>query len=331
MRSFLKIGGLLGLFVIVAGIAGYFTLKFIVKSKDVVIVPDLEGKDVVYALELLTDLGLNTKVAGYEFRTDIPKNYVAYQDPRAGAEVKKDRDIRVIVSKGPQTVVVPNLVGIDLREANIIVEENGLARGIMSETFAKGPPRGEVIGQVPMPGRVVDKGNPVDLLVSLGARPQRFKMPHLDRLSPEDAIVFLERSQLNLGQIRYVQRKDVPQDVVVGQNPRSGYPVDSGTMVHITVNRREKVRVQDKGLFFFHHPVPYGFLKKRIRLRLSVFGVLYDLFDHFWVPGEDLWVLLPRHDEGIFFLYEDDELVLTRSIGLEYPHSPLATVAAEKL
>lgn len=331
MRPFLKIGGLLGLFIIVGGIAGYFTLKFIVRSKDVVIVPDLEGKDVVYALELLTDLGLNTKVSGYEFRTDIPKNYVAHQDPKPGAEVKKDRDIRIIVSKGPQTVVVPNLVGIGLREANIIAEENGLDRGFVSETFAKGPPRGEVIGQVPMPGQVVDRGNPVDLLVSLGARPQIIKMPYLNGLSPEDAIVLLEGSLLSLGQIDYVERKELPRDVVVEQTPRPGYPVASGTLVHIMVNRRERVRIQDKGLFLFHYPVPHGFLKKRIRLRLNAFGVLYDLFDQFWPPGEDIWVLLPRRDEGTLFLYEDDELVLTRSVGLGYSYSPLGTVATDRL
>jgi serine/threonine-protein kinase len=311
MRPFFKIGGFVGLFIVVAGLVGYFTLKFIVGSKDVVIVPDLVGKDVVYALELLTDLGLNTKVSGYEYRADLPKNHVAYQDPKPGAEVKKDRDIRIVVSKGPQTVVVPNLVGIGQREANIIVEENGLAQGVVSETFDKGSQKGQVISQVPMPGQWVKRGDPIDLLVSLGARPQRFKMPRLDGLSPEDAIGLLERFRLNLGQIRYVQRNDVPLDVVVAQNPRSGYPVNSVELVHITVNRREKVRVQDNGLFFFHHPVPHGFLKKHIRLRLNAFGLQYG--------------------EGTFFLYEDDELVLTRSFGLEYTYPPLGTVAMNRL
>jgi hypothetical protein len=222
-------------------------------------------------------------------------------------------------------------VGIGLREANIILEENGLNRGFVSETFAKGAPRDEVIGQFPVPGQVVDRGNPVDLLVSLGARPQIIKMPYLKGLSPEDAIVFLEGSLLSLGQIHYVQRKDVPQDLIVEQSPRSGYPVASGTLVHITVNRREKVRIQDKGLFLFHYPVSDGFLKKRIRLRINVFGGLYELFDLFWPPGEDIWVLLPRQDDGTFFLYEDDDLVLTRSFGLGYPISPLGTVATDRL
>ena len=51
-----KIGGLGLVFLVVAGISAYLTLTLIIKSEDTVIVPDLEGKDVVYALELLTEL-----------------------------------------------------------------------------------------------------------------------------------------------------------------------------------------------------------------------------------------------------------------------------------
>jgi serine/threonine-protein kinase len=67
-----KIGGVAFAFVVVAGISAYLTLTLIIKSEDTVIVPDLEGKDVVYALELLTELELNTKVKGSEYTTDIP-------------------------------------------------------------------------------------------------------------------------------------------------------------------------------------------------------------------------------------------------------------------
>jgi serine/threonine-protein kinase len=331
MRPLLKIGGFLALFVMVGALAGYLTVKTIVGSSDVVIVPDLEGKDVVHALEMLTALGLNTKVSGYEYRNDIAKNHVAHQDPKAGAEVKKDRDIRVVISKGPQTVVVPNLIGIDLRDANIIIEENGLARGDVSETFAKNPNRGEVISQVPLPGQLVDKGNRIDLLVSLGTRPERFMMPHLESLAPEEAIMLLERSHLSLGQIRYAQRTDVPSDVVVEQTPWPGYPVAKGTLVHITVNRQEEVRIEEKGLFFLYRPVPYGLLKTHMRLRVNAFGIFYDLLDDFRLPGHDLWVLLPRDSEGTIFLYEDDALVLTHSFGSRHADPSLGMISVDRL
>ncbi len=313
MRPLFKIGVLFCFFLALAGITGYLTLRLIVRSEDVVVVPDLVGKDVVYALEILTDLGLNIKVSGFEYRADIPKNYVAYQEPGPGAEVKKDRDVRIEVSKGPQTVVAPNLVGMDVREANIIMEENGLARGVVSKSYSEQHMSGEVIGQAPTPGRMLKRGVAVDLLVSLGRRPVTFKMPYLDGLAPEDAILILERSQLTLGQIRSVRKNDLPKDVVVEQEPRSGYPVVSGSLVNFTVNRSEKGLLLDKGLYLFRHRVSHGFLKKHIRLRINAFGMLYDLYDVFVSPGKIIWTLLPHDPEVTFFFYEDWELTLSHS------------------
>jgi beta-lactam-binding protein with PASTA domain len=323
MRSVFRIGMLLGLFVVIAAAAGYLTLKLIVRSEDVVVVPDLEGRDVVYALEILTDLGLNIKVSGFEYRADIPKNHVAYQEPRPGAEVKKDRDVRIVLSKGPQNVVVPNLVGMDIREANIIMQDNELTRGVVSETYSKGTTKGELIGQAPLPGKTVKRGTPIDLLISQGQRPVRFKMPYLDGMTVEDAIIVLERSQLNLGQIRSVERNDLPMEVVVEQGPPSGYPVAPGTMVNLTLNRSEEVAALDKGLYVLHHRVAYGWLKKHLRLRINAFGMLYDLFDVFEPPGKEIWTLIPRAPGVTFFFYEDGELVWSRSLARKYEDSVL--------
>lgn len=313
MRPLFKIGVLFGIFVALVGITGYLTLRLIVKSEDVVVVPDLVGKDLVYALGIVTGLGLNIKVSGFEYRADIAKNHVAYQEPKPGAEVKKGRDIRVIVCKGPQTVIVPNLVGVDVRKANIIMEENGLTEGVVSRTHSERAARGEVMSQVPSPGGVISRGDAIDLLISLGRRPVQFKMPYLDGISLEDAILILERSQLNVGRIRQVQRDDLPKGVIVAQAPESGYPVASGSMVNLTINRWDKGPVFHGGLYLFHYGIPAGFLKKHVRLRVNAFGMLYDLYDVFEKAGDEIWMLLPEHRETTFFLYEDGELVLSHS------------------
>ena len=70
-----RIGGMAAAFIIIAGVSAYLTLTFMIKQRNTVIVPDLVGKDVVDVLFLLTDLGLNTKVRGAEYRTDIPVNH----------------------------------------------------------------------------------------------------------------------------------------------------------------------------------------------------------------------------------------------------------------
>ncbi|NVM21027.1 MAG: PASTA domain-containing protein [Desulfobacterales bacterium] len=313
MKPVLKIWLLFALFVFVFGSTAYLALKLIVRSEDVVVVPELVGKDAVYAVEILTDLGLNIKVEGFEYRAGVPKNHVVYQEPKAGAEIKKDRDVRIIVSKGPESVVVPNLVGTDVRQANIIMEENGLTAGAVSKTFRRRIVMSEVISQTPQPGRVVARGDAVDLLISLGRRPVAYKMPYLDGLTPEDAILLLERSHLGLGQIRSVKRDHLPKGVVVEQHPLAGYPVASGSTVNLTVNRAESARIFDKGLYLFHHRVSYGFLKKHVRLRINAFGMFYDLYSVFESPGEEIWMLVPKDPETTFFFYQDGELVLSRS------------------
>jgi beta-lactam-binding protein with PASTA domain len=313
MRPFLKIAALFGAFLVVAGISGYITLTFIIRSEDTVVVPELVGKDVVYALDILTDLGLNTKVSGFEYRTDVPKNHVAYQEPGPGSEVKKDRDVRIIISKGPKTLVVPNLVGMDIRQAYIIMEENGLSRGVLSRTFTEQTLIDEVMSQVPPFGTVVTRGDSIDLLVSLGRRPVTYKMPYLQGLALEDAILILERVHLKLGQIRYVQRDDLPKDVVVEQEPASGYKVASRTLVNLTMNRTEKGRILDQGLSLFHHRVREGFLKKHIRIRVNAFGMLYDLYDVLIPPGENIWFLAPQDPEATVFVYQEGKLVMSHS------------------
>ena len=89
-------------FIVVAGISAYLMLSFLIKSEDTVIVPDFIGKDVVYVLEYLTGLGLNTKVKGSEYSLNVPKNHVIFQQPEPGAEIKKGRDVTLLYPKVPK-------------------------------------------------------------------------------------------------------------------------------------------------------------------------------------------------------------------------------------
>ena len=79
-----KYSVLIIVFLCVTGVSAYLTLTYLIKSENRVIVPDLEGRDVVYALEILTDLGLNIKVKGSEYSSDITKNHVIVQEPGPG-------------------------------------------------------------------------------------------------------------------------------------------------------------------------------------------------------------------------------------------------------
>lgn len=313
MKFLLKAILVSAIFLAVAGISGYFTLKFIIRGEHTVVVPELVGRDVIYALHILTDLGLNTKVSGFEYRGDVPENHVAHQDPPPGSVVKQNRDVRMIISRGPRSLVVPNLAGMDLRQAHIVMEENGLLPGVLSRTYSPSARVDQVIAHVPPPGTEALRGDSMDLLVSLGKRPPTQKMPDLDGTPLTEAMVLLERRGLGLGRVEAMMNHDRPQGVVVGQSPLYGYEVAPETPVHLMVNRTEEGPLFDQGLTLLQYGLNEGFLKSRVRIRVNAYGIFYKLYDAFVSPAQQVWLLVPSDPRAVVFVYENGELKLSHS------------------
>lgn len=310
-----KVTATVAVFVIVAALSAYFTISLIIRSEDVVVVPELVGRDVVAVLENLTDLGLNTKVRGFEYSAEIPKNYVIYQDPEPGAEIKKDRDVKIVLSRGSQTVQMPNLVNISYRQAQIIFAENDLCLGVLSRSHHAKTPREEIVAQYPPPGATIKRGGCVDLLVSEGPRPVRTQMPDLVGHSLEDALVRIEKRNLVPGNIQTEHRPDQPNRRVLSQTPPSGYAVALHSPVDIVINRKGPRKAGSDPGSFFRYRVDNGFLKRHIRVELKHDAFTSELFDDYVKPGEEIWLLVPRGDNATLLVYEDERLVETRVYG----------------
>jgi beta-lactam-binding protein with PASTA domain len=303
-------------FILIAGITAYLTLTFLIKSEDTVIVPNFIGKDVVSVLEYLTELGLNTKVKGSEYSPEIPKNHVIFQEPEPGAEIKKGRDIRIIISKGAQTILMPNLIALSFPQARIIFEENGLCQGEQSLTYNRNIEKEGIIAQSPLPGTKVQRGSCVDLLVSLGQRPKAYKMPELAGLSLEDAVLLIEKFHLPLGELKSLFYEAKPRNTVVRQEPLAGYRVGEGSLVNLVINRKPRKEDQEflpgeqkRNLFTYR--LQSGFLRRHIRVELKSNGFSSDIFDEFMKPGEELWLIIPTNNEATVLIYEDDKLIGT--------------------
>lgn len=312
MKSFLKILIASALLVLVAGVTGYLTLTLLIKSEDIVVVPDLRGKDAIHALEVLTDLGLNIKVKAFEYNATVPKNHVVFQDPQAGNEIKKGRDVRVVLSKGAKTLLLPELIGLDLRQANIIIEENDLKVGNVAKIFNEQARLDEVIAQTPGPRETITRGSAVNLLVSRGHKPKAFAMTSLEGLSLEDAILLLERDQLILGKIQSTFKEELPDGIVVSQEPAAGYRVMEDTRVNLTINRLGTKEPSPRRAYLFRYRLPDGFLKKHIKVVMNIQGFSYSFYGTFVKPGEGIKLLVPPIADITLLLYEDKELILKK-------------------
>lgn len=312
-----KIAGLGLVFVIIAGVSAYLTLTLIIKSEDTVIVPHLEGKDVVYALEILSELELNTKVKGSEYTGDIPKNHVVFQDPQPGSEIKKGRDVRIILSKGSKTFAMPHLLGLSIQQADIILDKNDMCRGELSRTYHRQIEKDYIMAQVPASRSVVSRGSCVDLLVSQGPRPAAFKMPDLTGLTLEDALVSIESLNLVIGELKSAYQPQTPRNTIVEQEPVSGYRVIIGSTVRLMINRETQKEGTGRSAErtagnLFSYRLESGFLNRRIRVSLNTAGFTSDLFDDFVKAGEEIWLLIPAEREATVFLYENDRLIKTQ-------------------
>ena len=312
----IKTVGLILVFCFIAGICAYLTLRLIVRSEDTVLVPDLIDKDIVYALEILSDIGLNTKVKGSEYSSLITKNYVIYQDPEPGAEIKKGRDVRIIISKGLENILMPDLKGILFQSARIILEENGLILNAHSITYSKKIKKDAVIEQNPDPGRLIKRGTGVNLLVSRDSQPVFYKMPDLDGLSLDDAIILIRKNGFIAGEIKSLFYSDKPLNSITSQYPLSGHRVREGASVDLVINRKsggndgEKIYFPTKSTLF-RYKVKCGFLKKHVRVNINSHGISNDAFNDFVEPGHEIWLLVPNND-SVLFLYIDDVLIQTK-------------------
>jgi beta-lactam-binding protein with PASTA domain len=304
------------LFFLSAGISAYMALTYIIKSEDTVIVPDLTGKNLVYSLEILTDLGLNIKVKGSEYSPIVPKNHIIFQDPEPGSEIKKDRDVRILISKGPQTILMPNLEGLTIQQARIIIEENDLCQGKLSITYSSIFKKDVVITHAPLPGTNVTKDSCVDILLSDGMKQAAYMMPDLIGTTLDEAIGIIESLNLTLGEIKSTFDNNKPKNLIVFQEPYTGYQVFEKNTVNLVMNREPGSKAlnltnETGGVKLFRYQLEIGLMRKRIRIHANFFGVTVDLIDELVKPGQEIWTLIPRNQDATLFLYQDNELIKT--------------------
>ncbi|MBK7504042.1 MAG: PASTA domain-containing protein [Bacteroidetes bacterium] len=126
-----------------------------------------------------------------------------------------------------QTVTVPNIEGLSLKEAKNKLNNAGLEFMIADSTYKNDLPPGQVLDQSPKKGATVKKFRKIYLTVSsVSAEP--VKMPNLIDNSRRQAIIILESYGLKLGKENYVP--DIAKDAVRGMY-LNGKEIKEGSIV----------------------------------------------------------------------------------------------------
>ena len=194
------------------------------------LIPDVAELPEPRAKAALRAAGLVAK-ARQEFSRGVATGDAIRTQPTAGARLDKGSRVTLIVSKGPQTVAVPEVVGDAEAAAKGSVKRVGLRIEITQRRSNQSP--GNVLSQSPRPASVVMLGSVVEVVVDKAPSP--VQVPSVQGKPVEDAVASLS----DLGFAVFFRTKGGgatgKADKVLRQQPAAGEKVDPGTRVVLEV------------------------------------------------------------------------------------------------
>ena len=207
-------------------------------------VPDVTGKQMTLARQILEDQHLRVTVAE-TYDASGPVGVGVSQTPEAGTMVKEERAITIYVSKGGEELEMPNLRGLNQSDAIDKLQQMGLRLGSAYETFSD-EDSGTVISQDPRSGTRISKGQTVDITVSKGQKIKKVSVPDVKGVPVDRARTIIEGSSLSVGGTSE-QESTQAAGTVVSQSPAAGTEVDAGSSVRLVVSSGKKSSGNTKG------------------------------------------------------------------------------------
>jgi len=187
------------------------------KGPRIIVIPDLTNRNFREVQVIVSNKNLEIGQISYEYNNDIAKNVVISQSPEAGKELNVEREIDLIISKGPmpRMVKVPNLIGLDKREAIQKIIVNDIKVGNIKEEMTLRFKEGQVSAQQFEPGENIPEYASIDLTISRGLINKENARVHTSTVGIE-VLGFKEQ------QIKIVVEDNNGSDIVYNQAHKPG-------------------------------------------------------------------------------------------------------------
>lgn len=143
---------------------------FVSRGERQVEVPGVVGLSREEAEAAIQEADLIVGFVGEEASDQEPGTVIA-QDPGEGEEVGVGSSVDLVVSSGPATTAVPNVVCDSLDDAEAEIEDRGLEMDVVGDEFSTDCPADTVARQDPEAGAEVAPGSVVQVWRSIGPSP----------------------------------------------------------------------------------------------------------------------------------------------------------------
>ena len=218
----------------------YFLMPVIVRQSRTVDVPYLKHMSLKEAKDFLSSLGLKSEIYDSVNSREVDRGRIFTTIPPRKEEVRIGSVIKLIVSKGPGKIKLPNIVGLPQEEAFDSLNLYGITNRVIinipvemedDDTVSKD---GTVIKTKPSIEDSLEKGGKLTIFIGKEKR-KVFLMPNLIGLPLDEAKEILTDFELELAPIRWTKSD---REEVLLQSPLAGVEVTFGDTIKLVVGQK---------------------------------------------------------------------------------------------
>ncbi|PFG21120.1 Stk1 family PASTA domain-containing Ser/Thr kinase [Serinibacter salmoneus] len=223
-----------GVVVQVGGSASGEVTVVVSAGPDAIEMPDVIDEEQADAERTVREAGL-TPVIETEASADVEEGRVISTDPAPGDAVEVTADgsapeVTLVVSAGPDSLEVPDVIGMTVEQATNALEAAGFQgyTTLVTEVNVPGYSAGEVVSIDPGVGSSAEVNQSFRIEVASGSVP----VPNLEGLTQEEANSALRDAGLN-GNFQQIPQDEVPAGTVWDWDPKG--TVEQGTTITVYI------------------------------------------------------------------------------------------------
>jgi eukaryotic-like serine/threonine-protein kinase len=182
-------------------------LRIITRHNNMHPVPNFKGLSISQAQELAEDNNLRIQIMDSVYNQFHKRGTIVEQEPREGDKVKRNRRIFLVMNAvNQEKVMMPNVVGVSMRQAIELLESNGLLAGhlrYVPDIATNNVLNQRFNGKEILPGTEIIRGSRIDLILGKSNYSEAAQMPDLKGLTLQEAEKLISQAFLNLGATIY--------------------------------------------------------------------------------------------------------------------------------
>lgn len=268
------------------GFLGFMLSLLLLGRVPLVTIPALIGFPFETAKLRLENLGLRIEITRMASSLSDEPDTVLEMDPPPGNEVRKNRVIHLLVAEEAELGHIPRVVGLQRAKVAERLAKAGLKIGIETGLSWPDIEADIVFAQDPRPETTPTQDRHVNLLVSQGPPPRKYRMPSLLYGQVEPVLDAIAEAGLR-AKIIPVITEAYDSDLIIGQIPLAGYPILEGEELILEVSQsRDSNQEFPPRLESLTFQVPSGDIPVSVKITVNDVDGERILFEQLENPGE---------------------------------------------